>query len=87
MASLDPSTSVHAVVTVDVPGDLVGAIEGSLVPEVEQPTSERSVVEVSAEEGKLMISFKTSDIAALRAAINSYLRWVGAILDVVNSLE
>ncbi len=87
MVSLDPSTSVHAVVTIDVPGDLVGAIEGSLVPEIEQPTSERSVVEVSTEEGKLMIRFEASDIAALRAAINSYLRWVGAILDVVDSIE
>ncbi|GAF81041.1 unnamed protein product, partial [marine sediment metagenome] len=58
-----------------------------LVPEIEQPTSERSVVEVSTEEGKLIIRFEASDIAALRAAINSYLRWVGAILDVVASIE
>ena len=87
MISSAPSTSVHAVVTIDVPGDLVGSIEGSLVPEVEQPTSERSVVKVSTEKGKLTISFEASDIAALRAAINSYLRWVGAILDVVDSIK
>ncbi len=83
----DPTIPVFAEVTIDVPGDLVDVIEGSLVPEVEQPTSERSKVEVVAREGKLVIRIEASDVAALRAAVNSYLRWVGAILDVVDSVE
>jgi tRNA threonylcarbamoyladenosine modification (KEOPS) complex Pcc1 subunit len=83
----DPTIPVYTEITIDMPGDLVGVIEGSLVPEVEHPTSERSNVEVVAGEGKLVIRIKASDVAALRAAINSYLRWVSAILDVVDSIE
>ena len=86
MESVDPSAPVHAEVTINVPGDLLNAIEGSLVPEVERPTSERSTVKVASEEGKLTIRIEASDVAALRAATNSYLRWVGAILDVVESI-
>ena len=86
MESVDPSASVHAEITINVPGNLLNVIEGSLVPEVERPTSERSMVEVASEAGKLTIRIEASDVAALRAATNSYLRWVGAILDVVESI-
>jgi tRNA threonylcarbamoyladenosine modification (KEOPS) complex Pcc1 subunit len=87
MVGVDPSTPVLAEVAIDVTGGLVNVIEGSLVPEVERPTSDRSFVDVSVEEGKLMIRIEASDVAALRAAINSYLRWVSTILDVVDSIE
>ncbi len=86
MESVDSSVPVHAEVTINVPENLLNVIEGSLVPEVEHPTSERSTVEVASEEGKLTIRIEASDVAALRAATNSYLRWVGAILDVVESI-
>lgn len=85
--TVDPSTSVVAEVTIGLPGDLVNVVEGSLAPEVERPTSDRSYVDVSVEEGVLRIRIEASDVAALRAAINSYLRWVSAILDVVGSIE
>lgn len=58
----------------------------SLSPEVERPTSGRSCVAVSAVGGRVVISVEASDVAALRAALNSYLRWVGAILDVVDAV-
>jgi tRNA threonylcarbamoyladenosine modification (KEOPS) complex Pcc1 subunit len=87
MERVDPSVPVYAEITIDLPGDLADVMEGSLAPEVERPTSERSQVEVVAGEGKLVIRIKASDVAALRAAVNSYLRWVGAILDVVGSIE
>lgn len=61
-------------------------LEGSLLPEVNSPTSERSRVEVEAVGEKLFIRMKASDVAALRAAFNSYLRWVAAILDVVETV-
>lgn len=38
---------------------------------------------MEVEGGSLTIRVSASDIAALRAALNSYLRWVGSILDVV----
>ena len=78
--------TVFATVFVDVPYGISGIIDESLAPEVERPTSERSNVTVSAEKGEVIISIEASDVVALRAAINSYLRWVGAILDVVDAV-
>ena len=75
-----------ATVHVEVPAGISGIIDESLAPEIERPTSERSNVTVSSETGEVVISIEASDIVALRAAINSYLRWVGAILDVVEAV-
>ena len=75
-----------ATVHVDVPEGISDIVDESLAPEVERPTSERSNVTVSAEKGEVIISIETSDVVALRATINSYLRWVGAILDVVEAV-
>lgn len=80
------SFHVTAEISLDVPGELLNVIEGSLIPEVKKPTYDRSNVDVITEEGKLLIQIQASDVAALRATINSYLHWVGAILDVVDSI-
>lgn len=77
----------NAEVRVGVPGRLAGIMEGSLRPEAERPTSERSSVEVETGDGGLVIRIEASDVAALRAAFNSYIRWVLSILDVVDSVE
>ena len=61
-------------------------LEESLLPEAIRPTSERSKVFVETGDGELIISIEASDVAALRAAFNSYIRWVGAILEVVESV-
>ncbi len=75
-----------ATVHVEVPEGISGIVDESLAPEVERPTSERSNVTVFSEKGEVIISIVASDVVALRAAINSYLRWVGAILDVVEAV-
>ena len=80
------SDLVVATVQVKVPEAISEIIDESLAPEVERPTSERSKVNVSVDDGVVTISIEASDVAALRAAINSYLRWVGAILDVVETV-
>lgn len=77
---------VVAEVRVDVPEGVSGLIGESLSPEIERPTSGRSSVAVSVVGGRVVISVEASDVAALRAALNSYLRWVGAILDVVDAV-
>jgi len=72
-----------------IPSDknLAQIIEGSLRPEVEDPVSQRSTVSVYAEKDHVKISVNATDLAALRAALNSYLRWVKAIQDVVVSVS
>lgn len=80
-------TWADAEITIDAVEELVQIIEKSLHPEVEQPISERSKVEITTENSELRIRVKASDLAALRAALNSYLRWVGAILDTLENIS
>jgi tRNA threonylcarbamoyladenosine modification (KEOPS) complex Pcc1 subunit len=77
---------VVASVQINVREGISSLIDESLSPEVERPTSERSKVTVSSEKGRVIIFIEASDVVALRAALNSYLRWVGAILDVVDAV-
>ncbi len=77
------SRSARAEVSIEVPKGLSRIVEGSLLPEAERPASERSRVDVEAEDGGLVIRIEASDVAALRAAFNSYVHWVSAVLDAV----
>lgn len=81
------STSSRAEILIDVRGDLADILEDSLLPEAERPASERSRVEVEALDGRLVIRVESSDVVALRAALNSYLYWVSAVLDVVEKIR
>ena len=81
------SEPIHATVIVELATNLAEIVEGSLLPEVESPTSERSSVKVAVDGGVLKVTVEASDVSALRAALNSYLRWVSAILDVVETVE
>jgi tRNA threonylcarbamoyladenosine modification (KEOPS) complex Pcc1 subunit len=87
LSSKDLSIGANAEIQIATSGRLAKIIEGSLLPEAEQPTSERSSVGVVIEDCGLIIRIVASDVAALRAAFNSYLRWVSAILDVVETVS
>ncbi len=53
----------------------------ALQPETKTPPSFRSKVKVEGVGATLTLSFEASDTSALRAALNSYLRWVNIIND------
>ena len=55
----------------------------SLVPEL--MNTDRTSVELIHEDGKLLLTISTQDSTALRAAMNSYLRWLNEALDVVDT--
>ena len=67
--------------------EVVRTIVGALKPEVERPSSNRSTIDISGEANTLRMSIMASDISALRAALNSYLRWVEVIIDAVKTLR
>ena len=81
------STTIQAEVSIRLSPEVAAIVKESLTPEAEHPISQRSDVEVKAEGGTLTISMEASDITALRAAFNSYIRWVDAILNVVASID
>lgn len=57
----------------------------ALKPELNSSPSERATVELTLEKGNIMdVNIKASDATSLRAAVNSYLRWIMLSVDVIN---
>ena len=81
-----PVLPVSATVSIDLNSDLLDAIKTALVPEAESPSSERSKTEVRILGNTLVIKTVASDTTALRASLNSYLRWVQGIQGIVDIL-
>jgi len=59
----------------------------ALKPETRTPSTLRSKVQITSEGNSLTLSFEATDTSALRAAINSYLRWVHLAKTVVKSIN
>ncbi|MDD1768691.1 MAG: hypothetical protein LUQ55_01755 [Methanomassiliicoccales archaeon] len=54
---------------------------GAISPEVGREIP-RTRVKISSESDQLVLDIEASDLAALRAALNSYLRWIKVAEDV-----
>ncbi len=72
---------------IKVSEEVVEAIFDALRPEAESPSSERSSTVVRRSLDGIVISTEASDTTAMRAAVNSYLRWVQGILDMLSKIE
>ncbi|MBS7637875.1 hypothetical protein KEJ49_03150 [Candidatus Bathyarchaeota archaeon] len=72
---------------IEIPPDITRIVIGALTPEAETPSSNRSRVNLQPYTGGLLIEVEASDTAALRAAVNSYLHWIGGIMDIVKRLS
>ncbi|MCW3985663.1 MAG: KEOPS complex subunit Pcc1 [Candidatus Bathyarchaeota archaeon] len=62
----------------------------ALMPETKKPATSRSKVSIEGEGKKLIIRIEAKDTSALRATLNSYLRWAALVKDTyeaVASLE
>jgi len=53
----------------------------ALLPETRKTVTSRSKVSVEGEGRKLVVRVEAEDVSALRAALNSYLRWVALVRD------
>jgi len=65
----------------------VTTILKALEPEVKKSLTERSVVELKKENESLILEIEARDTVSLRAALNSYLRWINSIVNVLEILE
>ncbi len=54
----------------------VEAVMTALRPEVESAPSKRSTVRLEGEGRRVTLTVEASDVNGLRAAVNSYLRWL-----------
>jgi KEOPS complex subunit Pcc1 len=64
----------------------VEALMKALTPEVQKQIGTRSKVALSTEEATLIVNVEAEDTVALRAALNSYLRWVNSALNVLEAI-
>ncbi len=81
-----PDLPVSAIVSILMDTELLDVVKTALKPEAESPSSERSMTEVSICGNELVIETFASDTTALRASLNSYLRWVQGIQGIVDIL-
>ena len=84
MNSVD--ADVVSVIKLELDEKLLQAIDVALQPESESPSSERSKTSICIEDEHLIITTYASDTTALRASMNSYLRWVEGIQNIVLSI-
>ena len=80
------NADIVSVVKLELDERLLQAIDVALQPESESPSSERSKTSISINEQHLIITTYASDTTALRASLNSYLRWVEGIQNIVLSI-
>ena len=59
----------------------------SIIPEVEDIPSKRTSVSMALTEDGLNLMIKASDPVALRAALNSFLRFIDSILEMLHELD
>ncbi len=59
--------------------DLAEVIFRALEPEVESQPSPRVTVRLDLDGRFILVELKADSTAALRAAVNSYLRWISAV--------
>jgi tRNA threonylcarbamoyladenosine modification (KEOPS) complex Pcc1 subunit len=59
----------------------------ALKPETEKPLTSRSRVQLGGEGKVLTLVFEARDTSALRAVINSYLRWIALVNDTWSVME
>lgn len=76
-----------AEIDVELPPRVVDVILVALKPESMTPSSERSTTSISKNPSGVNITTKASDTTALRAAVNSYLRWIQGILNMIEKIE
>ncbi len=69
--------------TVEATPEVAEAVLKSLTPELEENTHERSKVKLTYD-GELTLHITSDDLHSMRAAVNTYLRWLDMILKLTS---
>ncbi|RLG04196.1 MAG: hypothetical protein DRN61_03560 [Thaumarchaeota archaeon] len=74
-----------AVIHLDV--DRAEILYHAILPEVRDIPSRRVSADLSVEDGKLILSISAADLVALRAALNSFLRFISSTLQTLEAVS
>lgn len=66
---------------------ILETVFNSLKPETLSAPTKRSRAHIWVNGKTLMIKFEARDTTALRAALNSYLRWIKLIVEIIQFLD
>ena len=69
------------------PKEFLDSVLAALTPEASAPPSDRFRVSVEVDGEELVLRISARDTASLRAALNSYLRWIGAVRDACEAVS
>ena len=58
----------------------------SLKPETQTPSTQRAKITLRRQGKFILLTAETRDTTALRASLNAYLRWINAVLNVIEVL-
>jgi KEOPS complex subunit Pcc1 len=75
-----------AVITLEKKGKITQVVAGSLLPETNRKIP-RTQVQVNEDENALSLVINAEDTNALRAAINSYLRWISVGIETYKEIQ
>ncbi len=64
----------------------LAALVAALTPEVSRQIGVRSNVTVKTDALFLVVDVEAEDTVALRAALNSYLRWINSMINVLDAV-
>ncbi|MCW4006347.1 MAG: KEOPS complex subunit Pcc1 [Candidatus Bathyarchaeota archaeon] len=65
----------------------LNALIVALKPELDHQLTNRSTVNLTREGDTLILNVQATDTTALRAALNSYLRWVNSADNVLQTIQ
>lgn len=86
MSSLFLTKTIKAKIYIELPSEAIDVILEALKPETEISSYERSTASLSKIKDGILLESTAKDTTALRASVNSYLRWIQGILNVIDSL-
>ena len=69
------------------PGKRLNSVVAALEPEINRQIGVRSKTVFRTKENDLILEVEAEDTVALRAALNSYLRWVNSTLNVIDTVS
>jgi KEOPS complex subunit Pcc1 len=71
----------------NIPEKEASIILKSLLPEIKNPATNRSKIDLLIRDGKLLMNVEAKDMNALRATLNSYIRWINMIMETLGVIR
>ena len=65
----------------------LSTILNALTPEANAPLTRRAKIKLEKKDSFLLLKVEAEDTVALRATLNTYLRWINSTVNVMNAVE